>query len=122
MAQSLKDWIGQNGNRALLHKLTNAGVKLVLPASSNAAQVFAGKTFVITGTLPELGRDEAKQMIKDRGGKVRASVSRKTDYLLLGADAGSKYDEAKALGIAMIDETAFHKLLGSSTRGQGPRT
>jgi DNA ligase (NAD+) len=75
-------------------------------------QIFTGKTFVITGTLPSLGREDAKTMIKDRGGKVSGSVSKKTSYLLLGADAGSKYDDAKALNIPMIDEAEFRKMCG----------
>lgn len=67
----------------------------------------AGKTFVITGTLPTLGRDDARALVKQHGGKVASSVSKNTDYLLMGVDAGSKYDEAVRLGIAIIDEQTF---------------
>jgi DNA ligase (NAD+) len=67
--------------------------------------------FVLTGTLPTLGRDEAKQMIKDRGGKVSGSVSKKTTYVLAGEEAGSKLDDAKKLGIQVLDEEEFRKML-----------
>jgi len=65
---------------------------------------------VITGTLPSLGREEAKAMIKDRGGKVSSAVSKKTDYLLLGADAGSKLDDAKKFGTKIVEEGEFRKM------------
>ncbi len=73
--------------------------------------MFEDKTFVLTGTLPHLSRDEAKQLIKERGGKVSSAVSKKTDYLLMGSDAGSKEDDAKALDVTIIDEDEFRKLL-----------
>ena len=71
----------------------------------------AGKTFVITGTLPSMGRDDAKERIEQAGGKVSGSVSKKTDYLLAGAEAGSKLDKARALGVTVIDEAALLDLL-----------
>ncbi len=72
----------------------------------------AGKTFVLTGTLAQFTRDEAKKMIEDAGGKVTGSVSKKTDYVVAGADAGSKLDKAKELGVAVIDEKEMEKLAG----------
>jgi DNA ligase (NAD+) len=76
-----------------------------------AAPIFEGMTFVITGTLPTLSREGARQMIKDRGGKVSGSVSKKTDYVLVGADAGSKLDDAKTLGVKMIEEEEFLRMV-----------
>ena len=70
-----------------------------------------GKTFVITGTLPALSRDEAKDMIQSHGGKVTDSVSAKTDYLVLGENPGSKLEKARKLGVAIVDEEALRKLI-----------
>ncbi len=112
VAESLSQWIGEPDNRALLHKMENGGLRCVLPTSSNIAQIFAGKTFVITGTLPTLGREDAKTMIKDRGGKVSSAVSKKTTYLLLGTDAGSKLDDAVTLGVKTISEEEFRTMCG----------
>ncbi len=71
----------------------------------------AGKTFVLTGTMPTYSRDQAKKMIEDAGGRVAGSVSKKTDYVVAGADAGSKLDKAKELGVSVIDEKAMEELL-----------
>lgn len=106
-AHALKEWLADEENIAMLEKLEEAGVVCLKPEGSAAPQVFTDKTFVITGTLPSLSREDAKQMIKDRGGKVSSSVSKKTDYLLLGEDAGSKLDDAKKFGVPTIDETEF---------------
>jgi DNA ligase (NAD+) len=91
------------GNRALLLRLKEAGLNF---ESTNVAvsDVFAGKTFVITGTLPTWSRDEASKFIESRGGKVAGSVSKKTSYLVEGADAGSKAVKARELGITIISE------------------
>ena len=72
---------------------------------------FAGKTFVLTGTLPTLSRDEASEMIRVRGGKASSSVSRKTDFVLAGEKAGSKLDKAHALGVTVITEAQFLAML-----------
>ena len=71
-----------------------------------------GKTFVLTGTLPKYSRDQAKKMIEDAGGRVSGSVSKKTDYVVAGEDAGSKLDKAKELGVAVIDEKQMEELAG----------
>lgn len=112
MAESLKEWIADEDNRQLLKKLEDGGVRCLMPETSSLDQIFAGKTFVLTGTLPTLGREEAKTMIKDRGGKVSSSVSKKTDYVLIGADAGSKAEEATKLGVTMIEEEEFREMCG----------
>ena len=78
---------------------------------SDANPKFAGKTFVITGTLPTLKRNEAKELIQKAGGKVTDSVSKKTDYVVLGADAGCKLTKAEALGITLLDEAQVLEML-----------
>jgi DNA ligase (NAD+) len=75
----------------------------------------AGKTFVLTGTLPHLTREAAKDRIEAQGGKVAGSVSKRTDYVVAGTDPGSKADKARALGIAMLDEDGLLKLLGDKS-------
>ena len=111
VAESLMDWINEEDNRALLHKLENAGVLALQPKGSNVEQIFAGKTFVVTGTLPTISREDAKKFIKERGGKVSSTVSKKTDYLLLGENPGSKANKAKELNIATIDEKEYLAML-----------
>jgi DNA ligase (NAD+) len=112
VAQSIKEWADDDDNRSLLHKMENGGVVCQLPTQSGVEQIFAGKTFVLTGTLPTLGREEAKTMMKERGAKVSSSVSKKTDYVLAGTEAGSKLDDAKTLGVKVIDEAEFRKMIG----------
>ncbi len=80
-----------------------------------ATRPLSGKTFVITGTLPTMGRDEAKDMVEAAGGKVAGSVSKKTDYLVAGAEAGSKLDKALALGVMVINEVQLQELLDGGT-------
>lgn len=108
--ESLAQWIGDPDHRALLHKGENGGIEILMPQASALSQVFQGRTFVITGTLPTLGREEAKAMIKERGGNVSSTVSKKTSFLLLGADAGSKLHDAEALGVPTIDEERFRAM------------
>ena len=87
------------------------GVHPVVPAAGSS---LAGKTFVLTGTLPTLTRDEATARIEGAGGKVSSGVSKKTSFVLAGAEAGSKLEKAQALGVAIIDETEFLRILQSS--------
>ncbi len=111
VAGTAKEWIADEDNEALLEKFGKAGVLALQSEGSHAPQIFAGKTFVLTGTLPTLSREEVKKMIKERGGKVASSVSKKTDYLLVGAEPGSKLEEAKKLSIGTLDEGDFVKML-----------
>jgi DNA ligase (NAD+) len=110
IAESIVEFFGIPANRKLVDRLREAGLTLAGPKKERGTKL-AGKTFVLTGTLPTLTRDEAKKMIEDAGGKVTGSVSKKTDYVVAGADAGSKLDKAKELGVEVIDEKAMTKLL-----------
>ncbi len=112
VAQSLRGFFEQPHNREIVEQLRACGVHWpAIDAAPLVAQTLAGKTFVITGTLPTLGRDEAKEKIEAAGGKVSGSVSKKTHYLLAGAEAGSKLDKAQELGIAVIDEAVLLGML-----------
>ncbi len=114
VASSLRTFFDQAHNREVVEQLRACG--LHWPEGEPAAQTpkpLSGKTFVITGTLPTLGRDEAKDLLEAAGAKVAGSVSKKTDYLLAGAEAGSKLDKARELGVAVIDEAQMLALLGS---------
>jgi len=105
VAKSLRDFFDVPYNREVVEQLRASGV--TWPEGEGAPQteqVLAGKTFVLTGTLPTLGRDEAKEMIEAAGGKVTGSVSKKTDYVVAGAEAGSKLDKAHELGVMVLDE------------------
>ncbi len=106
------EWFAEKRNQAMLAKLRAAGVWPTAAPKPVAATAgpFAGQTFVITGTLPTLGRDEAKAYIEDRGGKVTDSVSKKTTYLVLGESPGSKLAKAQSLGIPILDEDALKSL------------
>jgi DNA ligase (NAD+) len=113
MAESIHDWFADPGNARLCKRLSDAGVRTEIEkaARPSAAQTLAGKIFVLTGTLPNMSRDEATAQIEDRGGRVTSSVSKKTDFVLAGAEPGSKLDKANQLGVKVIDETEFRKLL-----------
>jgi DNA ligase (NAD+) len=110
IAQSLYDWFQNERNQRLIERLRQEGLnfhsKSYQPTASGPAP-FTGKTFVLTGTLPTLKREEAAAKIESLGGKVSGSVSKKTDYLLAGEDAGSKLEKAGALGVKVIDEAEF---------------
>jgi DNA ligase (NAD+) len=110
VAQSLTEWCTDDASEELMTKLDDAGVVCLQSEGSGLSQTFAGKTFVLTGTLPVLSREEARRMIKDRGGNVSSAVSKKTDYVLAGEDAGQKLSDAKELGVTIIDEAEFRKL------------
>jgi len=95
----------------LLAKLASLGIDP--QGTVMTAGVFTGKTFVLTGTLPTMKREEAEQKILAAGGKVSGSVSKKTSYVLAGADAGSKLEKARTLGVPVIDEAEFLRMVGT---------
>lgn len=113
IAQSVADWFADSRNRDLIHRLRLAGLNfnsdLFRPPTTAEQGPFAGKTFVLTGTLPTLTREAATAEIEARGGKVASSVSKKTHYVLAGDEAGSKLEKARQLGIPVLDETEFRR-------------
>ncbi len=114
IAQSVSQWFQVPANQTLIDRLRNAGLQLAAQVETTAerkSQPLSGKTFVITGTLPTLKRDEAKELIQKAGGKVTNSVSTKTDYLVVGEDAGSKLEKAQTLGITQLSEAQLLELL-----------
>lgn len=111
VAASIADFFSHPENRQIMKRLRAAGVSFKPKRRTRSAEL-SGKTFVISGTLENFSRDEAKRLIEERGGKVTSSVSKKTDYLVVGEDPGSKYEKARELGIAILDEGEFRKLPG----------
>jgi DNA ligase (NAD+) len=112
VAESIVFFFRQPENAALIRRLKEAGLKFESRAEKRGAQPLAGKTFVLTGTLAALEREEAKALIESLGGKVTSSVSGKTDYLVVGESPGSKLDKARGLGVATLDEREFLRLVG----------
>jgi DNA ligase (NAD+) len=111
IAKSIVQFFAEPKNRELVEELRAAGLTMRGKKKERGTKL-AGKTFVLTGTLPNLTRDEAKKMIEDAGGKVTGSVSKKTDYVVAGADAGSKLDKARELGVEVVDEEGMRGLVG----------
>ena len=101
------DFFSHAPNVTLCRRLIGLGLRTVAVRTVVIREAFDGKTFVLTGTLPTLSRSEAGALIKEAGGKVSGSVSKKTTYVLAGEEAGSKLDKAKALGVTIIDEATF---------------
>jgi DNA ligase (NAD+) len=116
MAQSIRDWFDDPRNKDLCRRLREAGVRIESEKPSGSAKTdnerFAGKQFVLTGSLPGITRDEARALIEASGGRVTSSVSKKTDFVVAGAEPGSKLDKAVELGVPVIDEAEFKKMLG----------
>lgn len=111
IAESIVEFFSIAANRKLIDRLHAAGLTLTGQKKERGTKL-AGKIFVLTGTLAHFTRDEARKLIEDAGGKVTGSVSKKTDYVVAGADAGSKLDKAKDLGVAVIDEKELKRLVG----------
>jgi DNA ligase (NAD+) len=111
IAKSIEEFFQEPKNRDLVEQLRKAGLALVGKKKQRGTQL-AGKTFVLTGSMARYSRDQAKKLIEDAGGRVAGSVSKKTDYVVAGEDAGSKLDKAKELGVAVIDEKKMEELLG----------
>ncbi len=113
IAESIAEFFSDEHNRQLVNDLRKAGLTLTGKKKEKGTKL-AGKTFVLTGTLARHSRDEAKKMIEDAGGRVSGSVSKKTDYVVAGSDAGSKLDKARELGVTVIGEDEMESLLGTS--------
>ncbi|MEP6912431.1 MAG: NAD-dependent DNA ligase LigA [bacterium] len=112
VAQSVRDWFDDAGNVALCERLQAAGVRTEIERQREVMdERFSGKQFVLTGTFEGITRDDARILIETRGGRVTSSVSKKTDYVIAGDDAGSKLDKANALGVKVINEAAFRQML-----------
>lgn len=114
VATSVREWFEQPANQELVQRLREAGLRTEdeTPADEEAAQALAGRQFVLTGSLEGLSRDEAKALVEARGGRVTSSVSKKTDFVVVGSEAGSKLDKARELGLKLLTEKEFRDLLG----------
>ena len=135
VAQSIADFLAERHNLEVIEQLRACGVRWkesegTLPAAKVTqgdavgfkTDEVTGKAFVLTGALPNLAREDAKEKIEAAGGKVKGTVSKKTDYVVAGADPGSKYDKAVELGIPILDEEGLLRLLDTSPRGKPPDT
>ena len=114
VASSVLEFFASGTGKKILRRMKDLGIRPKsekISAKKAAELPLAGKTIVLTGTLPSMTREEATEKIEARGGHVTGSVSKKTDYVLAGADPGSKFDKAKELGVKIIDEAAFRKML-----------
>ena len=120
IAESVAKYFNELHNRQLVAKLADLGVKTVQDETEHkpVSQVLHGKTIVVTGTLEQFGRSAIEDLIRQHGGKASSSVSKKTDYVVAGQDAGSKLEKAQALGVKIIDEAEFIKLLQEETKHQ----
>jgi DNA ligase (NAD+) len=114
IAQSITDWFDIDWHRAIVSKWEKAGVIMVAQAAAQLPQTLAGLTFVVTGGLESFTRDSIAETIVAHGGKAASSVSKKTDYVLVGSDPGSKLAKATELGVPVIDETRFKQILSGN--------
>src|SRR5690348_1064611 len=112
VAASIAEFFSEKANRDLIKRLRDADLKMKEERQAPRDTRLAGKSFVFTGTLERHTREDAGALVVSHGGKVISSVSKKTDYVVVGADPGSKYDKAKSLGVPILDEAAFEKLIG----------
>jgi DNA ligase (NAD+) len=115
VAAAIAEFFSESANRKIIKKLDKAGVRPTAEKRVLKSQKFAGKSFVFTGALANRSREEAGQLVMQHGAKVSGSVSKKTDYVVVGTDPGSKYDKAKELGVPILTEPEFEKLLGSKS-------
>ncbi|MEE9249165.1 MAG: helix-hairpin-helix domain-containing protein, partial [Dehalococcoidia bacterium] len=121
IAQSVAAFFGEGSNRKVIQKLRRAGVNLKSDARPTSGPMpWAGKQFVVTGKMEAFSRHQVGSAIKDLGGAVGSRVSKKTDYLVAGADAGSKLDRAQALGTPVLDEQAFIRMLEEAAASKPP--
>ena len=117
IAKSVTAFFNEERNQELLRRLKLAGVNTVEPTAAKSDGALAGKTYVLTGTLPTLSRSQATSLIEEAGGRVAGSISKKTDALVAGEDAGSKLDKAKSLGVEVIDEAELLRRAGRRVGG-----
>jgi DNA ligase (NAD+) len=111
VAHSVVEFFGRDEVRAVINKLKRAGVKLTEKKAEGPTGPWAGLTFVVTGTLPDMSREEAHEAVAARGGKATGSVSSKTSYLVVGENPGSKLEEARERGVEIVDAKKFAKML-----------
>lgn len=114
LAQNIVDWFDDSFHEDILQKMRDAGVKMQAEKREIASDALAGQTFVLTGTLPTMTRDEAGELIKAHGGKVASSVSKKTSYVVVGDSPGSKAEKAAQLGVTILSEDDLKALIGES--------
>ncbi|CAB4758043.1 unannotated protein [freshwater metagenome] len=114
IAQSITDWFAVDWHRAIITKWEKAGVVMVAQAAAQLPQTLTGLTFVVTGGLDSFTRDSIAETIVAHGGKAATSVSKKTDYVLVGSDPGSKLAKAQELGVPVIDEVRFKQILSGN--------
>jgi DNA ligase (NAD+) len=112
MAEDISSFFHEKHNRGVIRDLLKAGIRWPKPTRAKKSSALAGKTFVLTGGLSTMTRDEAKRRLQELGAKIAGSVSKKTDYVIVGEEPGSKADKAKELGVTMLEEKEFLKLLG----------
>ncbi len=122
VADAIRQFFAEKRNRELVERLRAAGLRFTAPKEIKKGGPLTGMTFVLTGTLPTLKREEAKERIEDAGGKVAGSVSAKTTYLVAGEDAGSKLEKARELSVPVLDEGGLFAMLGSETQRKPPRS
>ncbi len=113
VAEEVAIWFHQQKHQKFLEKLAKVGVTPVIE-ETKVKQILSGKSFVVTGTMKSMSREEAKEKIRQYGGKVQGSVSSKTAYLVCGKNPGSKLTDAKKLGVPVLDEKEFLKMIGTS--------
>jgi len=111
VAEAIVQFFKNDENRALVDRLRKADLQFTYAYTRPKGGPLTGSTFVLTGTLPNLSREEAKQLIEQAGGKVASAVSKKTSYVVAGEDAGSKLDKARQLNIRVITEAELHAML-----------
>lgn len=111
VAESVYKFFRDQRNLELIERLRNAGLNFEVKPEEKAKKKLAGKTFVFTGTLKTFTREEAKEKVEELGGKVSNSVSKKTDYVVVGENPGSKYEKARQLGVKIISEEEFLELI-----------
>jgi DNA ligase (NAD+) len=113
IAEGVREFFSESANRKLIERLRAAGVNMKEAQRELKDSRFAGMTFVFTGTLERRSREDAEALVASHGGKAGSSVSKKTNYVVVGADPGSKYDKAKSLGVPILDEAQFDKLISA---------